>query len=51
MIIDTIIGKKNMIKNNKSNKSDSKYFNIEQFLDISNYTDYCKNIIEQVDKK
>ena len=37
MIINTIIGKKNMIKNNKSNKSDSKYFNIEQFLDISNY--------------
>ena len=34
MIIDTIIGKKNMIKNNKSNKSDSKYFNIEKFLDI-----------------
>ena len=37
MIIDTIIGKKNMIKNNKSNKSDSKYFNIEKFLDLIDY--------------
>ena len=30
MKIDTIIGKKNMIKNNKSNKSDSKDFKYEE---------------------